>query len=463
MGYRIDRIKITNFRCFREYTISLSPHTTVLYGLNGAGKTTLIKAIQKALSFMMYSDVKDKKKGIVDTITAGNPKLRVNGFDAKRDFYLGDDAFQTGSLISIEANGIYEDCPMDWSISTYAGKGRLRGSGFKDTFRIFYSRYKETNNLPVLAYYSDGFPHVEDKKTITEKMASLKNFAYYDWDNEAACSRNWIERLERKLKRSERLMRRIAEYEKRTEDSSTAISNERTYLSEVAELEGIMVEINAIQECFKQFSSEDSVINVQSLELSTFDDRLCVVTRDGKSYSFRDLPAGYKRMYYILLDIAYRSFILNGHTDAWGVVVLDEIDLHLHPSLEKVVLTRFRKVFRDLQLIVSTHSPLVITNLQTKDTDNIIYCMKAGTVEPVKLHDVYGLDYNSGLEDVMDVSSSNEEISNMVSLYAYMKSKGLNEEAANVREQMISSLHLSEENIEAMANTYLRGLGDAVH
>ena len=68
-----------------------------------------------------------------------------------------------------------------------------------------------------------------------------------------------------------------------------------------------------------------------------------IIALDGKIHPFRKLPAGYKRMFYIALDIAYRCFFLtNGdRKDIGGIVIIDEIDLHLHPALEKIILRRF--------------------------------------------------------------------------------------------------------------------------
>jgi predicted ATP-binding protein involved in virulence len=108
-------------------------------------------------------------------------------------------------------------------------------------------------------------------------------------------------------------------------------------------------------------------------------------------------------MYYIVLDIAYRSFVLNGTTDAKGVVVIDEIDLHLHPELEQVVLERFMNTFPNLQFIVSTHSPLVLTGVETKDEQNVILRMEPGTDRPETWHDIHGIDYNLMLEENMGV------------------------------------------------------------
>ena len=51
----LKKLHISNFRCFRDYTIAFAPGVTVLFGKNGSGKSTLIHAIHKALSMLMYT------------------------------------------------------------------------------------------------------------------------------------------------------------------------------------------------------------------------------------------------------------------------------------------------------------------------------------------------------------------------------------------------------------------------
>ena len=114
-------------------------------------------------------------------------------------------------------------------------------------------------------------------------------------------------------------------------------------------------------------------------------------------------------MYYIVLDLAYRSFFLTNGTEkkVGGLVFIDEVDLHLHPELEQQVLKRFIDTFPDFQFIVSTHSPLVLTGLETKNGNNIVQRLVKDTTAPEILHDVYGIDCNLMLEENMGVSKRN--------------------------------------------------------
>jgi hypothetical protein len=437
---QLQSLNISNFRCFKEYTLQFLPGINILYGLNGAGKTTLIQAICKALSFVMASDTTSSHAENKETLSIANggPNLKVEGYSSKGDFYIApseDGGKTTQADIMIDAHGDLDGTPIHWAISASSKPGsNLRKTAYMDAFRTFWKWHMKTDKLPVLAYYSDGFPHVKDQSQVSESVASLRNFGYYDWSNGMACSVIWLERMERTLKERERLERR-----------KSGLPDGWT-----EKLKALNEEVRQIESCFKRFSKGDAYIEVDSLELSSFDDSLCVRTTQGKLFAFRKLPAGYKRLLYMVLDIAYRSYILNRTVAAEGIVIIDEIDLHLHPGLERVVLNRFQDVFPGIQFIISTHSPLVITSMKTDESRNRIYRMEPDSVTPTVVSDVYGLDYNSGIENVMLVPADNESLSRMVETCAYMRYHGQDKQAGNISRYILDNKLMSEARLERL-------------
>ena len=183
------------------------------------------------------------------------------------------------------------------------------------------------------------------------------------------------------------------------------------------------------------------------------------MTKDRHPYSFRNLPAGYKRLFSIALDLAYRSFFLGKDLNIVGVAIIDEIDQHLHPELEQVVLARLMATFPNLQFIVSTHSPLVLTGLKTVDGQNRILKMQSDQTSPTTLFDIYGLDMNSGLQEVMDVNPNDEELNRWISRCAYMISKGYIEQAENLKKSILEKGVLSPEIIDKRIGELLKKLG----
>ncbi|WP_180089136.1 MULTISPECIES: AAA family ATPase [unclassified Acinetobacter] len=93
---------------------------------------------------------------------------------------------------------------------------------------------------------------------------------------------------------------------------------------------------------------------------------------DGKRISsFQDLSSGYKAIFDIYADLLLRTeFFEITPSELQGIVLIDEIDAHLHISLQKLILPFFAESFPNIQFIVSTHSPFVITS---KNNDTVVY------------------------------------------------------------------------------------------
>lgn len=111
----------------------------------------------------------------------------------------------------------------------------------------------------------------------------------------------------------------------------------------------------------------------------SFDDKnnrvLIIQNHGSKFFGLKELPSGFKAIFNIYSSLLMRARLLNiDHTDLEGVVIIDEIDVHLHISLQKKILPFLIKSFPEIQFIVSTHSPFVITS--TKDT--VVYDISSG-------------------------------------------------------------------------------------
>ena len=467
----LKKLHISNFRCFRNYTIEFAPGVTVLFGKNGSGKSTLIHAIHKALSMLMYTKneyenvtVKGKrKKKLVGykTITRNNPYLHTKGF-ANDDFNNLEDSFIEIASTADFGPGLTD---VDWKMSAKANNSKLRPTEFEDAYLAFYSWQENGGQLPLLAYISDGFPHKEDNKKsqVKAKIRALRNFAYFDWDEEEGCTNEWILRLEGNLFRQAALLAKGV-----VKNEQGLIARAQLQEEDEQEFQELSHEQQCISECFNTFTSNSVFDSENAIKFNAFtlgrtkqnEGKLCIQTPKSEEYNFRKLPAGYKRLFNIVLDLAYRSYILSGKstTNNHGLVIIDEIDLHLHPQLEQVVLDCFKRTFPFVQFIVSTHSPLVLTGIETEGKPNVILNMTSGTTQPGLTHDIYGIDYNTGIEDVMGVEAKNVELDYMVNLCAYMKKRNKIAQAENITRRILNKFAKSQSEVERMVEAKEREL-----
>lgn len=468
----LKKLHISNFRCFRNYTIEFAPGVTVLFGKNGSGKSTLIHAIHKALSFAFKND---KVKAGEITLASGFSSLRPNQYNKKEDIVRDEKSGFPLPDICIHAEADFLETTLDWDMYALTSTFALQPSKYKTAYKLLMSRIKETGTFPVFAYFSDSFPHISTKaSTLTKTQLSLRNLGYLGWDDETAYSDLWITRLTKIWTMWDRAKMNVRHEEAALANcenlKASGIINENEYCEDVdlhrtrleiakKDFDKYNPEISSIRECLVNFPKKLPGIDVLDFFVSVYEeDGLCLETKDGQNPPFEKLPAGYKRIFYMALDIAYRSYILNGTTNSEGIVVIDEIDLHLHPALEQVILQCFQETFPNIQFVVSTHSPLVLTGVETEGKPNVILHMASGDTKPEVTHDIYGIDYNTGIEDVMGVESKNVELDYMVNLCAYMKKRNKIAQAENIMKRILDKFAKNRNEVEKMVEAKEREL-----
>jgi len=135
----------------------------------------------------------------------------------------------------------------------------------------------------------------------------------------------------------------------------------------------------------------------------------CMKFRSGRLSTWSDLSDGYHVVLGVVGDIARRSLLLNGMEgplavlDVPGVVMIDEVDLHLHPRWQRRVLDGLRAAFPRLQFVVTTHSPQVLSSVRNAQVRRL---RDARLVERV-VH-VEGRDSNAILREEMDTDDRDE-------------------------------------------------------
>lgn len=415
----LKKLHIKNFRCFSDYEIEFAPRVTVLFGKNGSGKSTLIHAMHKAMSFIFDKTIiKENKYNL-----GASFGLKVETY-TKKDFPID---FKTGfraPYLTIDVLGKFGggDLPI-WEI--YANNSNVKSnkpipSKYKEAYIELMRRIEAGSKLPFIAYYSDSFPHIPKMKPLGKSDWALRDLGYLDWNEESACSEVWISRLQMTWKQwdlarrdvdweegalynlEHMLAKKIITQQEYEEDRELHTNGLATAKVEQAKHEP---ELDAIRKCLIEFTRGDQRCEITNFFNSVYEEEgMCFKTTQGDNPSIHDLPAGYKRMLFMVLDIAYRSYILNKNTNAEGLVIIDEIDLHLHPELEQSVLERFMRTFPKAQFIVSTHSPAVLTGIETKNEGNIVLKMSARESAPEVWGNVHGIDYNLMLEEGMGVT-----------------------------------------------------------
>ncbi len=133
------------------------------------------------------------------------------------------------------------------------------------------------------------------------------------------------------------------------------------------------------------------------------------IHQDGKPpYTFQTLSSGYSAIFDIYSDLLMRTeYFKVTPKEIKGVVFIDEIDAHLHPSLQRLILPFFQNSFPNIQFITSTHSPFVLTSVE----GDIVYNL--GTSEQID-EDIWFYSHEAIIKGLLKVDPTSPILSNLI-------------------------------------------------
>lgn len=396
----IKSVHLTNFRNYKNISLDLGRMTTIIIGRNGSGKTNMITAIKQSLSFI-FSKKKDAPQ--FDFVASSDQKVK--------SFISTDPRYDDGDYkypVAIGADvQLYDDeKTLSWELRKISADRGINESYVAACVR-FWDKVLDTNKIPVFSFFSDSYPHIQSTvgKNMQNKLNSgnplPRNTAYYKWDDERNCTELWKQYYVMNWK-------------------NARFANDKAQVEYCSAIEQAMVTFSEPIGCNQdnlEFALEGLAVEARGKE-----DTLVVKFRDGRRIPFDMLPQGYKRILSIVFDIAHRGYLLQKNCNPYAVVFIDEVELHLHPSLAQEVVQRFRRSFSNAQFVISTHSPLVIADYK-QDEDNLLYSIAVCEDGP-KYHNVknmYGMDYITVLQSVMDTPERNSYLQNLAGAYRYWK------------------------------------------
>lgn len=396
---KLNKIKVFNYRCFKEAEIEFDDHITLIVGKNGAGKTAILDAVAISVStFLLGMD-----KGVSRNILKGDARYEFHDLNGTIDP-------QHQFPVKIESIGSCLDQKnVKWirSLNSEKGKTTIKEAG--ELINIAKKAQSQimtgdkTLVLPLISYYGTGrlYAQKKEKRNLKSLMEFKRQVGYEGCmaaESNEKLMLNWFQMQTMKSLQTQQ---------------KTGIL-ERPLLLKTVE--------KAICRSFERISgARDASI---FFELDTHRLTLEFKGIDGSMQKFAmdEMSDGYKNTLSMIGDIAYRMAVLNPALGdevlekTPGIVLIDEIDLHLHPQWQQTILEDLQAVFPKIQFIVSSHAPEVINSVpqnQVRILDGEEIYMPATQT--------YGRDANSILREVMEVSERPLEIKQQMELfYKYM-------------------------------------------
>lgn len=207
-------------------------------------------------------------------------------------------------------------------------------------------------------------------------------------------------------------------------------------------------DIQNVARAIEQFIPEYSNLRINRGERGAAQ---MLVDKHGQEFDINELSDGEKNLIALIGDIARRLTIGNPNSEdplkESGIVLIDEIDLHLHPKWQRIVAEKIPEVFPNCQFIISSHSPQVISHIKPESV--FVLRNEDGIISKHSVNDSYGKSSDRILEDIMDESSRPKYIDDEIKLVFSLIQEGKIEEAQNKIISLRSSIGEDGELVKA--------------
>jgi predicted ATP-binding protein involved in virulence len=336
---QIDTIHVTNFKGFKDREFKFSPQFNLIIGANATGKTSILDAL---------------------SIAIGSWLLGLRGYDTRHIWphevhlacnVFGDEyRFEPQYPTEVYATGTVLGQRAEWARGIHGKNKRTTtasASEIKDISLECQRKVQagEAVTLPLVSYYG------------TQRL----------WQE----PREAKKRINIQAHEGKQKLSRLQGY-KNSIDPRISVRDLTKWIAEKAwtsfqrkkEPTSFQVVREALISCLE---------NATELSFDPARREIVINTIEHGVQPFSNLSDGQRNILALVGDIAEKAAILNPHLgdqvlqETPGVILIDELDLHLHPTWQRRIVEDLRRTFPKIQFIASTHSPFIIQTLKSDE------------------------------------------------------------------------------------------------
>ncbi|MBD2151148.1 AAA family ATPase [Pseudanabaena sp. FACHB-1277] len=429
----IEKLRMQNFRGFKDVTIDFPSNLAVFIGVNGSGKSSIIDCLDNLL-FELISRLLRVTRNAKNFSTRG-----MNGF-GENDISNGSQ--ETINELTISYSEFSEAFSRDIQLlycfgypsSSEEPQKDFQRSIFEDVgnFKIFINTQINNNpnkSIPIIVCYST-------KRSVTN----------YRLSGSDPLSPNVA-----KLSQVNCYTDATNQYNIDFETFFVWFKNNEDLEQEIR-LDGNLdyqdYQLNLVRKAITSILPDYSDLKVKRSRMQI------VLKKQDHELVLNQLSDGEKNLLVMVADIARRLAIANpdptkNALEGEGIILIDEIELHLHPQWQRDIIPRLTSTFPNCQFIVTTHSPQVLSNVKKEN----VFIVEDFQVYPADAY-TFGRDSNSILSELMGVTERPIEIQNKLTECLYKIDDGQIEEAKVLLRELSDLLGHNDSEI-VKANTLI--------
>ena len=414
----LQSLQLTEFRRFKNLKVDFAPNMTVIIGNNGTGKTTIIDAIAKSLSWFTNNLI---RKGV-------NGKY-INELDIHVDckqFSTIASQFKLAKKTTVAVN-------ITKPVAGYSGNAtsqREQARQLGDVYRLVVQKNQHIM-LPLFACYTVKRSYTELPAHLKEKPLQIHRDNRFDTYNNSldasahlkSFSDNYMQLVNiAQGKQNPELIEKQA----LIKSIETVLANKYQNTSPPKN-DNLVITLNQTKQEVLTLQNEKSLEHQQYAEAVNQAIEICLpevtnleidrstglirILADnfGNRVNITQLSQGQQSLLGLIGDLAIRAIKLNPLAEkpfnCHGIILIDEIELHLHPQWQQQILHNLQSCFPNIQFIVTTHSPQVLSTVDKSCIRQLYIDQKSQPAIKKPTYQTQGVTSASILAQLMETNS----------------------------------------------------------
>lgn len=416
---KITNLDIQNFRGIKSAKFKFHNRLNVFIGENGAGKSTVLDCLAILLSRLTWRIISQSSSG---------------RFFTEEDVHHGEKK-TTNTLYALIFDNEYT-----WTAGKSIERNKSQTLSNQDDIKnlvTYINKSLELDkhfNLPLIAFYSTNRSVVS---------IPLKVKKQHKFDQIAALENSLLG------KREESDFRLFFEWFRNREDIENEAFRHKLYFDDDyvdPQLEAVRTAIHRLMPDFK------------SLQVKRKPSLRMVVKKGTNEFRIQELSDGEKCLLALVADMARRIAMANpsmaNPLEAEAIFLIDEIELHLHPAWQRMIVPKLLEVFPNCQFFITTHSPQILGEIHEIES---IWLMKPDSF-PYHPERAYGLNSNEILSEIMGTKERSFEVQEQLCKIDSLINDGKFDEARQAIQDLAKQTKIIPALLEA--NSMLTMLGE---